>query len=51
MYTVFQLLAMNYYYEDIIEVDDNYDVMMLDLNLKEKYPELRTYSLKFEEIK
>ena len=41
---------MNCYYEDIIEVDDNYDVMMLDLNLREKYPELHTYNFKFEEI-
>lgn len=28
---------MNCYYEDIIEVDDNYDTLMLTLNLKEKY--------------
>ena len=50
-YTVSQLRAMNCYYEDIIEVEDDYDVLMLDLNLKEKYPELRTFNLKFEEIK
>ena len=42
---------MNCYYEDIIEVDNNYDVLMLDLKLKQQYPELKTYSLKFEEIK
>ncbi len=51
IYNVAQLRAMNCYYEDIIEVDDNYDVLMLDLDLKEKYPELRTYNFKFEEIK
>jgi len=51
IYTVAQLRAMNCYYEDVIEVDDNYDVLMLDLDLKEKYPELRTYNFKFEEIK
>ena len=50
-YTVSQLRAMNCYYEDIIEVEDDYDVLMLDLNLKEKYPELRTFNVKFEEIK
>ena len=49
-YTISQLRAMNCYYEDIIVVDDNYDVMMLDLNLREKYPELHTYNFKFEEI-
>lgn len=49
-YTVSQLRVMNCYYEDIIEVDDNYDTLILTLNLKEKYPELRTYNLKFEEI-
>lgn len=49
-YTISQLRAMNCYYEDIIEVDDNYDVMMLDLNLREKYPELHTYNFEFEEI-
>jgi hypothetical protein len=49
-YTVSQLCAMNCYYEDIIEVDDNYDTLMLDLNLQHKYPELKTYNLKFEEI-
>lgn len=51
IYTVSQLRAMNCYYEDIIDVDDNYDVLMLDIELKEKHPELRTYNLKFEEIK
>lgn len=51
IYTVSQLRAMNCYYEDIIEVDDSYDVLMLDLELKEKHPEIRTYNLKFEEIK
>ena len=50
-YTESQLRAMNYYYEDIIEVEDNYDTLELALNLKEKYPELKTYKLKFEEIK
>lgn len=50
IYTVSQLRAMNCYYEDIIDVDDNYDVLMLDIELKEKHPELRTYNLKFEEI-
>lgn len=49
-YTVSQLRAMNGYYEDIIGVDDNYDVLMLDLNLREKYPELHICSFKFEEI-
>ena len=51
MYTESQLRAMNCYYEDIIEVEDNYDTLMLDLKLKQKYPELKTYNLKFEEIK
>lgn len=50
-YTESQLRAMNCYYEDIIEVEDNYDTLELALNLKEKYPELKTYNLKFEEIK
>ena len=50
IYTVSQLRAMNCYYEDIIEVDDNYDTLMLDLNLKQKHPELKTYNFKFEEI-
>ena len=50
-YTESQLRAMNCYYEDIIEVEDNYDTLMLDLDLKEKHPELKTYNLKFEEIK
>ena len=51
IYTVSQLRAMNCYYEDIIEVEDNYDTLTLDLKLKQKYPELKTYNLKFEEIK
>ena len=51
MYTVSQLRAMNCYYEDILEVEDDYNVLTLELRLKEKYPEIRTYNLKFEEIK
>ena len=50
MYTVAQLRTMNCYYEDIIEVDDNYDTLILDLKLKQQYPELKTYNFKFEEI-
>lgn len=50
-YTASQLRAMNCYYEDIIEVDNNYDLLMLCLNLKEKHPEIRTYSFKFKESK
>lgn len=50
IYTVSQLRAMNCYYEDIIEIEDNYNVLTLELKLKEKYPEIRTYNLKFEEI-
>ena len=51
MYTVSQLRSMNCYYEDILEVEDDYNVVTLELRLKEKYPEIRTYNLKFEEIK
>lgn len=51
MYTVSQLRAMNCYYEDILEVEDDYNLLTLELRLKEKYPEIRTYNLKFEEIK
>lgn len=51
MYTVSQLRAMNCYYEDILEVEDDYNVLTLELRLKEKHPEIRTYNLKFEEIK
>ena len=51
MYTVSQLRATNCYYEDILEVEDDYNVLTLELRLKEKYPEIRTYNLKFEEIK
>lgn len=50
MYTVSQLRAMNCYYEDIIEVEDNYNLITLELKLKQKYPELKTYNFKFEEI-
>lgn len=50
IYTVSQLRAMNCYYEDIIELEDNYNVLTLELKLKGKYPEIRTYKLKFEEI-
>lgn len=51
IYTISQLRAMNCYYEDIIEVEDNYNVLTLELKLKEKHPEIHTYNLKFEEIK
>lgn len=51
LYSVAQFRSMNSYYENIIEVEDDYNKLTLCIDLQEKYPELRTYNLKFEEIK
>ena len=49
-YTVSQLLAMNYYFQDVIVVEDSYDKFALREEIVGKYPETKTYNFKFEEI-
>ena len=41
---------MNYYFQDVIVVEDSYDKFALREEIVEKYPETKTYNFKFEEI-
>lgn len=44
------LRALNGYYEDIFEVDDNYSKTSLVLELEDRYPELRGRTFEIIEL-